>query len=454
MKRLYTFGRMKQLFNAKAENIKSNSFVKGVSIDSRTLKEGDLFFCIKGKKTDGHIFIQNALDRGASGIVANQRSIPLEITNRKFQKFLVSNPNKSFGTLASDFRQKFKGKVIAITGSNGKTTTKEIIKNLCSFIDPLTSYTFGNFNNDIGVPITLLNGNLEAKWWIIEIGTNNFGEIQNLSRIVKPTAGIITSVGESHLEFLKSTKGVAKEKSGLFAGIKSGKNIVMPDSILHKEFFENEASKYGLKITKTIPILGELFLGKTKFKLFDKDFETTITSPLILQNLVMALTILYLEGVPVSKLIAATSMMELKLKGRFNQIIMKDWILVDDTYNANPSSFTGVLQDLKKMYPNSRKIAVCGAMAELGDLSNYGHFEVGKNMIQNGVDYFLGLGGKEIDEYIKGWKSEGGNSDTAMRFSDLKKLVGVFKSILQKGDVVLVKGSRSSHMEDFVDWMF
>ena len=160
----------------------------------------------------------------------------------------------------------------------------------------------------------------------------------------------------------------------------------------------------------------------------------------------MALTILYLEGVPVSKLIAATSMMELKLKGRFNQIIMKDWILVDDTYNANPSSFTGVLQDLKKMYPNSRKIAVCGAMAELGDLSNYGHFEVGKNMIQNGVDYFLGLGGKEIDEYIKGWKSEGGNSDTAMRFSDLKKLVGVFKSILKKGDVVLVKGSRSSQL--------
>ena len=116
--------------------------------------------------------------------------------------------------------------------------TKEIITNLCRFFDPLTSSTQGNFNNKIGVPITLLNSNLEAKWWIVEIGTNQFGEITHLSRIVKPNAGIITNIGESHLEFLKSTEGVAHEKCGLFEGMSHGNNLVIPGSIKHNEIIK------------------------------------------------------------------------------------------------------------------------------------------------------------------------------------------------------------------------
>ncbi len=442
---------MNQLLNAKSENIKSNSSIHGFSIDSRSLKKGDLFFCIKGERTDGHIYIAEALARGASAVVANQKNIPKELGTLKFPKILVQDPKKAFNKWASDFRKKFNGKVIAITGSNGKTTTKEILTKLCLFLDPSTSYTHGNFNNDLGVPITILNSNLEAKWWIIEIGTNNFGEISYLSSMINPSAGIVTNVGESHLEFLKNTEGVAKEKSGLFSGMNRGGNIVFPDYIIHKDIFENEARKYGLKVTKIKKIFGEISSEKTKFKLFDNYFETSIKIPLLLQNLVLALNILYLEGVPVSKLVSATSSMELNVKGRFNQIILNDWILVDDTYNANPSSFDSVLHDLEKMYPDRRKIVVCGAMAELGDLSHYYHYEVGRKMVKYGISYLFGLGGKEIDAYVEGWIKEGGEAKSVNHFTELKQLVISFKEFLKKEDVVLVKGSRSSSMERFVE---
>ena len=451
MKRLYTFGEIKQILNAKTENIDLNFLVKGFSIDSRKLNKGDLFICIEGKNTDGHSYINEALERGACGVVANVDKIPGTLSKRDFPKILVCDPNKSLREWAADVRKKFKGNVLAITGSNGKTTTKDLLARLCLFIDPKAYSTLGNFNNYIGVSLTLLNADLEAKWWIVEIGTNQFGEISELAKIVRPTAGIITNIGESHLEFLKSTKGVALEKSGLFEGMSKGKNVVMPDSIMHKELLENAANNAGLKITKTFQIVEELSVGKTKFKLFEREFETTINNPLVLQNLILALTILNLEGVPVSKLLLATSDLNLKFKGRFNQIYMDEWILVDDTYNANPSSFESALENLRKMYPERRKIVVCGAMAELGELSKELHQRVGGIMAENGVSFLFVHGDSEIKYYIKGWLDEGGKPKAAKHFSKLQDLIFNFKKELRKGDVVLVKGSRSSGMERFVE---
>ena len=442
---------MKQLFNAIGEGIKANSFVEGFSIDSRTLKKGDLFFCIKGEKTDGHVYIAEAIERGASGIVGNPKFFPGNLLKKKFPRIFVTDPNLAFSEWASDYRKQFKGKVIAITGSNGKTTTKEIITNLCRFIGPSTSSTPGNFNNKIGVSITILNADIEAKWWIVEIGTNQFGEISHLSEIVKPTAGIITNIGESHLEFLKTTEGVAHEKSGLFDGMSCGNNVVIPDSIMHKEIIKNKARNSGLNVTKTKQLSWKFSSGKTKFRLLDKDFETSIKSPLLLQNLVLALTILNLEGVPVSDLVSATSALDLNVKGRFNQIMLENWILVDDTYNANPSSFNSVLENLNRMYPDRRKIVVCGAMAELGVFTNNCHLQVGGNMVKNDISYLFGLGDSGIYSYIKGWVNEGGNKKAAKHFVELKELIASFNEVLKKGDVVLVKGSRSSRMEEFVE---
>lgn len=453
MTKLYTFGEMKQLLNANAENISENNLVKGFSIDSRTLKDGDLFFCIKGENTDGHHYIPQALEKGACGIVAIPENIPQTLRNRNLPCILVSDPNKALREWAADVRRQFSGKVLAITGSNGKTSTKDILAGLCRYIDPQAYSTPGNYNNFIGVPLTILSAVQKAKWWIIEIGTNQFGEIAELSNIVQPTAGIITNIGESHLEFLGSTAGVAKEKSGLFAGMNPESNVVIPDSLLHQQIVEEAAAKAGVSIIKTAQLSEKSPAGLNKFRLFEEEFETSIDSPLLKQNLILALTLLHLEGVAVSELQMASNSLDVSVKGRFQQINKDDWILIDDTYNANPSSFQSVLENLNKMFPERRKIVVCGAMAELGDSSPEFHRQVGNTMFNCGVEKMYGLGGEEIEFYLEGWKNAGGEKTAARHFNELAELLPAFKAELQSEDVVLVKGSRSAKMERFVDAM-
>ena len=292
---------------------------------------------------------------------------------------------------------------------------------------------------------------MEAKWWVIEIGSNNFGEIAELSKIVRPTGGVITNIGESHLEFLLDTKGVAREKSGLFAGMDQGSKVVIPESILHLDIVEKEAEKAGVELIKTAQMKVKSKEDRLKFSLFDADFETTINNPLFLQNLISSLTLLRLHGLSVTQLQQATANLELNLKGRFHTLYMKKWILIDDTYNANPSSFKSVLENMKNLYPHKRKIVVCGKMAELGQKSPELHQQVGINMVKNDVEIMLGLGGEEIESYIGGWKKGGGSLKSAKHFTELDELLNAFRNELKPGDVVLVKGSRSARMERFVD---
>ena len=451
MAKLYTFREMRQIINAKLEYIDPDSSFNDFSIDSRTVKDGDVFFCIKGEMTDGHQYISQALEKGASAVVANPETIPDALQQREFPKILVPDPNLALREWASDARKNFEGKVLAVTGSNGKTSTKEILSGLCSFFDSNAYATPGNYNNYIGVPLTLLDAPTEAEWWVIEIGSNNFGEIAELSKIVRPTGGVITNIGESHLEFLLDTKGVAREKSGLFAGMAQGSKVVIPESILHQEIVEKEAEKAGVELIKTAKIAVESKEDRLKFNLFDADFETAINNPLFLQNLVSSLTLLRLQGLSVPQLQKATANLELNLKGRFHTLYMKEWILIDDTYNANPSSFKSVLENMKNLYPQNRKIVVCGKMAELGQKSPELHQQVGINMVKNGVEIMLGLGGEEIESYIGGWKKGGGSLKSAKQFTELDELLNAFKQELKPGDVVLVKGSRSARMERFVE---
>ena len=451
MTKLYTFGEMRQIINAKLEGIGSDSSFNDFSIDSRTVKNGDLFFCIKGEMTDGHKYISQALDKKASAVVACPESIPEALQKRDFPKMLVHDPNLALREWASDARKYFEGKVLAVTGSNGKTSTKEILSGLCKSFDSNAYATPGNFNNYIGVPLTLLDAPLETKWWIIEIGSNNFGEIAELSKIVRPTGGIITNIGESHLEFLHDTIGVAREKSGLFSGMAQGSKVVIPGSLLHLEIVQKNADKAGVELIKTSPIKVKSKEDRLEFNLFKSDFETGIKNQLFLQNLVSSLTLLRLQGISVTQLQQATANLELDLRGRFHTLYLKDWILIDDTYNANPSSFKSVLENMKILYPQNRKIVVCGKMAELGLKSPELHQQVGINMVKNGVEIMFGFGSEEIESYIGGWEKEGGSPKSAKQFTEMEELLTAFRNEQKPGDVVLVKGSRSARMERFVE---
>ncbi len=454
MIKLYTVGEMTQIFNGQYSHITSDFPVKSFKIDSRKIKSDDWFFCIKGENTDGHHYIQQALDNGAVGIIANKEKITTNLRDSAFPLISVESPNISLLKWAADVRKQFSGQVLGITGSNGKTTTKEILAALCRLINPQTHATSGNFNNFIGTPLTLLDATHKTGWWVIEMGTNQFGEIAQLSKMVQPTAAIITNIGESHIEFLKNTNGVAKEKTGIFDGMRPESKVVIPDSILHLDVIYQAAEKRNIQIheyptqTKIQNIENQ---QQTLFNLFGVEFSCSLKSPLAIQNLISALTLLHLQGIEIKQLQQITSILDFSVKGRFQQIAFKTWTLIDDTYNANPSSFISGLQNLKTMFPTKRRIVVCGAMAELGKNADIHHQQVGECMQNSGITKFYGLGNAEIENYCEGWTKSGGSSNDALHFNDMHQLIEAFQKDRQEGDVVLVKGSRSTRMERFVE---
>ncbi len=225
---VYPLKSLAQTLNGQLLHADPSESAGSVCIDSRTLQKGDWFVCIRGERTDGHLYLQQALEQGASGAVVQTERIPESLLHTPFPQIRVADPNLALREWASLAREQFPGKVLGITGSNGKTSTKELLSRLCLIIDKNTHATRGNLNNLFGVPLTLLRANPKARWWVIEMGTNQFGEIGELSRISRPDGAILTSIAESHLEFLKNTEGVATEKRDIMAGMSPGSSLVIP----------------------------------------------------------------------------------------------------------------------------------------------------------------------------------------------------------------------------------
>ena len=351
--------------------------------------------------------------------------------------------------------------MLGITGSNGKTSTKELLSRLCLIIDKNTHATRGNLNNLFGVPLTLLRANPKARWWVIEMGTNQFGEIGELSRISRPDGAILTSIAESHLEFLKNTEGLAAEKRDIMAGMSPGSSLVVPADLKHLDVIQEKAKQQEIRIVRyaledqnqkaewivSRNITSEGFKG---FELFGKYFSSGALHPLQLRNLTAALVLLYENGVDSEQLQQAVSGLDFQVSGRFEWKRLDEGWLIDDSYNANPGSFRGVLQSIRFMHPKTPLIAVIGPMAELGENAEQFHSEVGEVIYHSGCKKLLVLGGDLGESYLEGWKNAGGPKENAKRFESLEELQNDFQQDWDQKSIVLVKGSRSAAMERFV----
>lgn len=459
----YPLFELAQLFLGTLAGPLSRREFNRVCIDSRNVRPGDLFFCIKGERTDGHLYVAQAIKAGAGAIVAC--SGRLQRAEWEVPVIWVEDPNQCLLTLSHDYRNRTGStRVVGITGSNGKTSTKEIALNLCRFLDPRSHGTQGNFNNFIGVPLTVLSADLSVDWWIVEMGTNHFGEIATLSKTVAPDAGILTNIGESHLEFLLSTEGVAREKSGLFAGMKPGSICAIPEDILHKGILYEQAQAHGVHLLECGLSLSphadtiaypatvlEQSAQSTVFRFCGQRFEFPSGNPLLFKNLLNALSLMHALGIHLFELRDAVAECEVEVKGRFNIIPLEDITLVDDTYNANPTSFLSVVRSLRKTYAKQRLVVVAGKMAELGEQSASMHRQLAKELHQEGVAHLMVLGQEDAKHYEKGWCSVAVEDDSLTVADSVEELVESFKKIRKAGDVVLVKGSRSAHMERFVD---
>lgn len=423
-----------------------NQEITGASLDSRTISKGDLFVAIAGENFDGHKFIEDVLSKGASLILASDNKL------RK-QTLQCSDVVEAFGKIAHAYRQRFKGTVIGITGSSGKTTTKELLNHVLSQFASIQA-TKGNFNNHLGVPLSILNFDLNANVWIVEMGMSALGEIADLSQIAAPSVGLITSVGPAHIEGVGGKlENVATAKGELFLALSDKQTAIVNADDPFICMMPTDAQKISYGLTDgSIVQAKELNVsdGTTHFEVHygGQVCEThlRLVGTHHVQNaLGVIATGLALEfdfqGL-------CQALQSFALEGNRGKIHKNgSWILVDDTYNANPASMKAAFESLKLQFPTHGRIAVLGDMLELGSNAEDWHKEVGEEAKVQEISniYTYGALSKSI---LKGF----GYDEVRVNehhFDDHEKLAQHLKTNLNAEEklALLFKGSRSMMME-------
>jgi len=434
-----------------------NLKVTGVSIDSRTMKAGELFFAVRGDQFDGHNFISKAIESGAAGIVVERRWAEVNasmMVSINIPRLIVENTIQALGRLANIYRRKFDIPVIAIGGSNGKTTTKEMIRSVLG-----TKYrvlcTEGNLNNHIGVPQTLFRLEKKHDVAVVEIGTNHPGEIDYLCSVLEPTHGLLTNIGREHLEFFGSLEGVAKSEGELFVWLAKHHGLIFvnaDDKYLVRLSRKNrKAVSFGFaargasikgKIESFNAHAQALMLVKSRGK---KAFEITVgvSGEHNAKNALAAVTVGIKMNVPLADIQKSLALFQSASKRmqlhRIDQLLM-----LNDTYNANPDSMLAALATLQSMQATGKKIAVLADMLELGEQSEELHRQIGKNTARYGVDVLLTFGplSKSIHDAAV--------VETKAHFDNKTALTEYLIRMFADGDIVLVKGSRGMKMEEVI----
>ena len=411
---------------------------RGISTDTRNIKVDSLFICIKGNNFDGNKFALKALQKGAKHIIVDNKKYFID--NGKMT--LVKNSIEYLQKLAQFHRNKFKIPVIGITGSNGKTTTKELVNSVLSKKYKILS-TIGNLNNHLGVPFTILRMNQSHDIAIVEMGANKFGDIKELCEIAKPTHGIITNIGKAHLEGFIDFEGVLKTKKELYDSIQTSNGIIVvnnDDEILtsnipkgiKKHLYGTDTKNISGELTGLSPFV-EMYWKCDSFK------SDTIVTKMIgkynFYNFLSAITFGVIFNVPFKDISQAitdyspeNNRSQVK-KTNFNTIIL-------DCYNANPTSVKAALESFD-MSSISNKFFILGEMKELGNESYLEH----KNIIK--IAEKLELTGYTVGNEFKNIKS----NNILKHFEDTTQLIENLKKSLLKNKLILIKGSRSVELE-------
>jgi UDP-N-acetylmuramoyl-tripeptide--D-alanyl-D-alanine ligase len=421
--------------------------VKGISIDSRTIKKRELFIAIRGERFDGHDFIGEAIKKGAGAIIVQNSKFKIQ-NSKNIPIILVKDTIKSLGDLAKFHRQRFSLPVIAITGSNGKTTTKEMVSHcLGSKFSVLKSE--GTKNNKIGVPLTLLKLNSNHDIVVIELGTNHFGEIEYLTRITSPDIGVITNIGPAHLEFLNNLEGVFKEKISLIKGINSnGLGIINGDDRFLQRLIRNrKIFSYGLKRACDLNAKDINFSRRTiNFKVSNQDFSLNTIGSFNIYNALAAIFLSLIFGLSLKSISEILKEFEFP-EGRLKIKEFKDILILDDTYNSNPLSLKLALEAISKY--KGRKILVMGDMLELGSKEEQFHREIAKFVGKANISIFISLG--RLSEITALEVKRKNFCKDVFLSNNCDEIKDILKKTLRARDLVLIKGSRKMGMERILE---
>lgn len=416
-----------------------------VSTDTRTLKPGALFVALTGPNFDGHDFVAAALERGAAGALV-ERPLAVELP-----QVVVADPLAALSAFARAWRRQFHIAVVGVTGSNGKTTTKELIGSILSRLGP-TLVTRGNLNNHIGVPLTLLELTAQHRYAVIEMGANHQGEIAHLANIAEPTVGIVTNAGAAHLEGFGSLEGVALGKGEMFRALPvEGVAVINADDAYAALWRENRSAERVLTFGFEQPadFSAHKVQARSDAGGFRTDFELVMpygrknaTLHLAglhnLRNALGAAAAACAAGAELDDIVAGLEAMK-SVAGRLElKPALNGAFVVDDSYNANPSSLKAGL-DAFRSFSGARWL-VLGEMKELGASADELHAEVGRYARQAGVERLLAVG--ERARFAVEAFGEGG-----VWFEDVDALIEAARHSLRKDVAVLIKGSRANRLE-------
>ena len=450
---------IEDLFDIPGATIYNPDVFKGVTnvvIDSRKATKGSLFVAVKGDKFDGHDFVLNAVQNGAAAVVIDKKKLN-KFKSLEIPVITVNDTIKAYGDIAKTWRNKLTAKVICITGSNGKTTVKEMIATLLEEKYKVVK-TEANKNNHIGVPLTIFSADEKSGILVLELGTNHFGEIEYTSNISRPDISIITNIGDSHLEFLKNREGVYKEKSVLFSVTdKCGGTVFvnMEDPVIKKEIksYSNKIT-YGFAGAADIKgkILKYLDNGRTIIEITVKGNTFKTTLPVYGRSnsrnyLAAAAAALYM-GMTIKQIIAGTKKIK-QVNGRLNVKELKNIVLIDDTYNSNTTSIQSAVELVNKIKKYPKKFIVLGDIFEMGKYSGKIHKELAKLFSPNKNLTVLTIGRmmKVLNKSLTQKKIK------SIHFNSREELSLFLKYEEIENSVILIKGSRGMKMEEFVNIM-
>ncbi len=427
-------------------------FIDKISTDSRTLKRGELFVALRGENFDGHNFVESAAKAGAAGAIVDSTwkgKVP-----ENFALILAEDPLQAYQKLAANYRRSLSLKVVAITGSNGKTSTKDFAAAVLARGFRVTK-TEGNFNNHVGLPRTILEATSQDEVAVWEIGMNHPGEVAALAKLAAPDVAILTNIGVAHIEFMGSREAIAVEKGALVEAVDAQGTVILNAD---DPFTASIAARARAKVILAGTTAGMIRASEisqsgsgTDFTMLEGAHRCRAQLPVpglhMVQNAMLAVAAGRVFGLSLEDCAAGLVAAPLT-KARLQIKEIHGVQFIDDTYNANPESMKAALRTLVELDADGKRIAVLGEMGELGSESERGHREVGETAATFGIDQLITIG--DLGELIARAAQAGGlEKTTAVRStSEAAELLG---EIAEPGDLILVKGSRSARTERVIE---
>lgn len=431
----------------------TEGYINGVSTDTREDLKGKLFIALEGDSFDGHDFINKALEKGAVAVIAHK-----DVNCDRLIK--VANTKQALIDIATYYRSLFDVKVIGITGSVGKTTTKDMVASVVGRKYEILK-TEQNLNNEIGVSKTILNLHEDVDVAIIEMGMCNFGEILEITNIIKPDIGVITNIGVSHIENLKTRENIFKAKMEILGGMKKGSMLILNKDV---DFFSNYSNEgydikfYSIKSENADVFANNIYynLEKINFDIVDGSLKIKVKLPCLGEHIVYSALVAYIIGRQLE--ISVDDILEgLKLyrpSGMRQKIVdVKGIKFIEDCYNASPDSMKAAIETLSGITISGRKIMVISDMLELGCIANKEHYNVGRLIAKSDIGKIYCFGDFS-KQYVIGAIENGMSKKDVEIFPSKIELEKKLKTEIKSGDIIWFKASRGMKLEEVIEKIY